>query len=207
MVAGRYSSGGSQPPARVPANHLPEEKLCFSSGAVRASRASPQGGTAAELPPTSFPRQRLVRIVPRGSGSVVTWRRAQMVLLSAQGMEAAAIANLALTSEDRWGRAIRDPASLDTRLNIFRTFAASRGAEMGREYQACLLRGQAEGRVYLERWEPGTGARTTGIAPAGCHTACPTCDLLQLLERWLYIRKYGRAGVAFRWLKRRAEGR
>jgi hypothetical protein len=29
--------------------------------------------------------RRLVRIVRRGSGSVVTWRRAQMVLLSAQG--------------------------------------------------------------------------------------------------------------------------
>jgi hypothetical protein len=32
--------------------------------------------------------RRLVRIVRRGSGSVVTWRRAQMVLLSAQGMGA-----------------------------------------------------------------------------------------------------------------------
>jgi hypothetical protein len=31
--------------------------------------------------------QRLVRIIRRGSGSVVTWRRAQMVLLPAQGME------------------------------------------------------------------------------------------------------------------------
>jgi hypothetical protein len=31
---------------------------------------------------------RLVRIVRRDSGSVVTWRRAQMVLLSAPGMEA-----------------------------------------------------------------------------------------------------------------------
>jgi hypothetical protein len=29
---------------------------------------------------------RLLRILRRGSGSVVTWRRAQMVLLSAQGM-------------------------------------------------------------------------------------------------------------------------
>ena len=29
---------------------------------------------------------RLLRIVRRSSGSVVTWRRAQMVLLSAQGM-------------------------------------------------------------------------------------------------------------------------
>jgi hypothetical protein len=33
--------------------------------------------------------RRLVRIVRRGSGSVVTWRRAQMVLLPAQGMDAA----------------------------------------------------------------------------------------------------------------------
>jgi transposase len=45
--------------------------------------------------------RRLVRIVRRGSGSVVTWRRAQMVLLSAQGMDAAAIAKVAFTSEDR----------------------------------------------------------------------------------------------------------
>jgi hypothetical protein len=34
---------------------------------------------------------RLVRIIRRGSGSVVTWRRAQMVLLSAQGMDVPAI--------------------------------------------------------------------------------------------------------------------
>jgi transposase len=44
---------------------------------------------------------RLVRIVRRGSGSVVTWRRAQMMLLSAQGMDVAAIAKVAFTSEDR----------------------------------------------------------------------------------------------------------
>ena len=45
--------------------------------------------------------RRLVRIVRRGSGSVVTWRRAQMVLLSAQGMDVAGIAKVAFTSEDR----------------------------------------------------------------------------------------------------------
>jgi hypothetical protein len=45
--------------------------------------------------------RRLVRIVRRGSGSVVTWRRAQMVLLSAQGMGVAGIARVAFTSEDR----------------------------------------------------------------------------------------------------------
>ena len=44
---------------------------------------------------------RLKRIVRRGSGSVVTWRRAQMVLWSAQGMSVAQIAGLAFTSEDR----------------------------------------------------------------------------------------------------------
>jgi transposase len=45
--------------------------------------------------------QRLLRIVRRSSGSVVTWRRAQMVLLSAQGMDVAQIAEVAFTSEDR----------------------------------------------------------------------------------------------------------
>ena len=44
---------------------------------------------------------RLLRIVRRSSGSVVTWRRAQMVLLSAQGMDVAAIAKVSFTSPDR----------------------------------------------------------------------------------------------------------
>ena len=51
---------------------------------------------------------RLVRIVRRGTGSVVTWRRAQMVLLSAQGMDVAAIARVAFTSEDRVRDVIRN---------------------------------------------------------------------------------------------------
>jgi len=44
---------------------------------------------------------RLKRIVCRGSGSVVAWRRAQMVLWPAQGISVAQIAGLAFTSEDR----------------------------------------------------------------------------------------------------------
>ena len=44
---------------------------------------------------------RLLRIVRRDSGSVVTWRRAQIVLLSAQGMEAPQIAQITFTSADR----------------------------------------------------------------------------------------------------------
>jgi transposase len=52
--------------------------------------------------------RRLVRIIRRGGGSVVTWRRAQMVLLSAQGMEVPAIAKVAFTSEDRVRDVIRN---------------------------------------------------------------------------------------------------
>jgi transposase len=52
--------------------------------------------------------RRLVRIIRRGSGSVVTWRRTQMVLLSAQGMDVPAIAKVAFTSEDRVRDVIRN---------------------------------------------------------------------------------------------------
>lgn len=45
--------------------------------------------------------RRLLRIIRRGTGSVVTWRRAQVVLLSAQGMPVAKIAEVSFTSADR----------------------------------------------------------------------------------------------------------
>lgn len=45
--------------------------------------------------------RRLLRIIRRGTGSVVTWRRAQMVLRSAQGMPVARIAEVPFTSDDR----------------------------------------------------------------------------------------------------------
>jgi transposase len=43
----------------------------------------------------------LLGIVRRGSGSVVRWWRAQIVLWSAQAMDVPAIARIAFTSEDR----------------------------------------------------------------------------------------------------------
>lgn len=52
--------------------------------------------------------QRLLRIVRRGTGSVVTWRRAQVILLSAQGRDAAAIAEVTFTSPDRVRDVIRN---------------------------------------------------------------------------------------------------
>jgi transposase len=51
---------------------------------------------------------RLLRIVRRGSGSVVTWRRAQIVLLAAQGMPAVRIAGVAFTDADTAREVIRD---------------------------------------------------------------------------------------------------
>ena len=44
---------------------------------------------------------KLLGIIRRGSGSVVRWRRAQIVLWSAQAMDVPAIAKIAFTSEDR----------------------------------------------------------------------------------------------------------
>jgi transposase len=45
--------------------------------------------------------QKLLSIIRRGSGSVVRWRRAQIVLWSAQRMSVPQIAEIAFTSEDR----------------------------------------------------------------------------------------------------------
>jgi len=45
--------------------------------------------------------RKLLSIVRRGTGSVVRWRRAQIVLWSAQRMDVPAIAKIAFTSEDR----------------------------------------------------------------------------------------------------------
>jgi len=59
------------------------------SGRVRVREIEPDEG------------QRLLRIVRRSSGSVVTWRRAQMVLLSGQGLDVAKIAEVTFTSPDR----------------------------------------------------------------------------------------------------------
>src|SRR5829696_4297612 len=45
--------------------------------------------------------RRRLRILRRSTGSVVTWRRAQMVLLSAQSMPVPRIAEVTFTSPDR----------------------------------------------------------------------------------------------------------
>jgi transposase len=45
--------------------------------------------------------RKLLSIIRRGSGSVVRWRRSQIVLWSAQRMSVSQIAEIAFTSEDR----------------------------------------------------------------------------------------------------------
>jgi hypothetical protein len=65
--------------------------------------------------------RRLVRIIRRGTGSVVTWRRAQMVLLSPQGMDlfqteawlslAGLFLGTARPNRHRWDLQARQPES------------------------------------------------------------------------------------------------
>ena len=56
---------------------------------------------------------RLLAIVRRSSGSVVTWRRAQMVLLSAQGMDAAGIAAVAFAAPIGFGTCCTPSTPMD----------------------------------------------------------------------------------------------
>jgi Winged helix-turn helix len=50
---------------------------------------------------TNAEGNRLLRTMRRDSESMVTWRRAQVVLLSAEGMDAPQIAEITFTSADR----------------------------------------------------------------------------------------------------------
>jgi transposase len=69
-------------------------------GDIESSKeAGGRAGPGADI--TNEEGNRLLRIVRRSSGSVVTWRRAQMVLLSAQAMDVAMIAQVTFTSPDR----------------------------------------------------------------------------------------------------------
>lgn len=67
---------------------------------------------------------RLLRTVRRSAGSVVTWRRAQMVLLSAQAMDVGQIAQVTFTSPDRVRDVSGDPM---TAVESFRDAFTVRG--------------------------------------------------------------------------------
>src|SRR5271168_1948201 len=63
---------------------------------------------------TNVEGNKLLSIVRRGTGSVVRWRRAQVVLWSAQGMDVPQIATIAFTSEDRVREVIRNFTPTDS---------------------------------------------------------------------------------------------
>jgi transposase len=65
------------------------------------SRGASVAERAQVRPITNEEGNRLLRILRRGTGSVVTWHRAQMVMLSAQAMDVPQIARVTFTSEDR----------------------------------------------------------------------------------------------------------
>ncbi|GAA2439628.1 hypothetical protein GCM10010405_23710 [Streptomyces macrosporus] len=69
--------------------------------------------------------QRLLRTVRRGTGSMVSWRRAQMVLPSAQGMPVAKIAEVTFTSNDR-GRDVLHNFNADGFASLYPKYQGGR---------------------------------------------------------------------------------
>ena len=120
-----------------------------------------------------------------GSGSVVTWRRVQMVLLSAQGMDAAAIAKVAFTSEGRVGL-LRMPPYLETApldslaLDAQKWRKRLGGRDRGRPGPAGQLLPRANAhepspveRLVLLRAEVRRPAGSTGIWSSGITSSAP----------------------------------
>jgi hypothetical protein len=61
---------------------------------------------------------RLLRMVRRGAGNVVTWRRAQIVLWAAQGYRVSRIAEIGFTSEDRVREVIHISTPTGSRVSL-----------------------------------------------------------------------------------------
>jgi hypothetical protein len=98
----------------------------------------------------------LVRIVRRGSRSVVTWRRAQMVLLSAPGMDVSVIAKVAFTSEDRVRDVIRN-FNADGFGSLYPKYRA------GRRSSLCAAAGRP--RRSPSPGRPSMTCRSPGLEP------------------------------------------
>nr|WP_243088181.1 helix-turn-helix domain-containing protein [Streptomyces sp. 891-h] len=131
--------------------------------------------------------RRLLRIVRSGSGSVVTWRRAQMVLLSAQGMPVAKIAEVTFTSADRARDVIHDfdadgfdslyPKYKGGRPKTFtlperretKKIVKSRPAEHGLPFSTWSLAKLADFLV-AEGWS--TTSATSACGPCSARRAC-----------------------------------
>src|SRR3984893_11973755 len=105
----------------------------------------------------------------RGSGrcgscaakrSGVTWRRAQMVLLSAQGMDMAAIAKVAFTSEDRVRDVIRN-FNADGFGSLYPKYKGRPAAEV----HAGAAAGETRSRRSPRPSQPSTTCRFPDLEP------------------------------------------
>lgn len=119
---------------------------------------------------------RLLRILRRGTGSVVTWRRAQMVLLAAQAMDAPQIAKVTFTSEDRVRDVIHDfnQDGFDSLYPRYKGGRPPKVSDSQREQmkrtRAVAARGSWAAVLDLEPHEAGRLSRTS---PASATTALP----------------------------------
>ncbi len=129
-----------------------------------------------------------MRIVRRSSGSVVTWRRSQLVLLSVQGMEVAGIARVTFTSPDRVREVIhnfnddgfdslypkyaggRPPTFTLPQRQAIKKMALSRPADHGLPFSTWSLSKLAEFLV-AEGWSTTSAMRACG--PCSARSRCP----------------------------------
>ena len=137
---------------------------------------------------TNHQGNRLLRIVRRSSGSVVTWRRAQVVLLSAQGMDVARIAQVTFTSPDRVRDVLHnfnldgfdalDPRYRGGRPPTFTRRSAARPSNSPcRAHRTTTCRSRpGDWPSWPSSWSPrgwSTTSATRAYAPCSASRACP----------------------------------
>jgi hypothetical protein len=89
---------------------------------------------------------------------VVTWRRAQMVLLSAQGIEAAAIAKVAFTREDRVRDVIRN-FNADRFSSLYPKYKGGHPPKFTLGQRRVLLRAEGVRFQRLKTWRASKDPR------------------------------------------------
>ncbi len=119
---------------------------------------------------TSEEGNRLLQILRRTSGSVVTWRRAQIVLLSAQGMSPPAISEVVFTDPDT----VRDVSS-----------TTSTGTGSTRSTRAIAAGGRRRSRCPSSRRPSGSRSRTRRTSTSRLRLgACPSSRITWSPRGW-----------------------
>ena len=108
---------------------------------------------------------RLLRVVRRSSGSVVTWRRAQMVLLSAQGMDISQIAQVTFAGPDRV-RDVLHNFNLDGFDALYPRYRGGRPPTFTlaqrRQIKQLALSRPLDHALPFSTWSPGQAGRVPG---------------------------------------------